>query len=316
LYYTNFIEKGQWAFLLQATQEASHPNVISYYDFLISEDCLYTAMEPLHGPGLMAYLQQKAPLTDIVAHAITQQMMTAINHIHSLLGRGLIHRDVKPENLRFRSADTECLVLIDFGLCCYATPTESKDVVGTLLYMAPEVFSRNYGTEVDVWSAGVVLYIVLTGRPPWYQGNRGFKFRKVIDQASVDKALGLHELTSLLPSVTNMVRRMLVLKPEDRITAEQALQHEWFAEQPQLFKTTSLEDLSSCGTPLSPGKEKYLFAGKASKAAPIMGWSCDSVELPKDEGALSGRSKKQQGLGSCYACCGGWVSRLFARDKS
>jgi len=285
LYYTNFIEKGQWAFLLQATQEAAHPNMISYYDFLISEDCLYTTMEPLNGPELLTYLQENAPLTDMMVHAISQQMMTAIKHIHSLLGRGLIHRDVKLENLRFRSDDTDCLVLLDFGLCCYATPTERRDVVGTLLYTAPEVFSRNYSTQIDVWSAGVVLYIILTGRPPWYQDRRGFRNRKVIDQVSIDRALELPELVSLPPSVNDLVRRMLALNPEVRITADAALQHEWFAESPKFVRRRSLSELASCGTPLSPGKDKYMFAGRASKAAPIKGYLDSSLHFSSDGGA-------------------------------
>jgi len=315
LYYTNFVEKGQWAFLLLATNEASHPNIIGYYDFLVSEDCLYTAMEPLTGPELMVYLQENAPLTDMMVHAIIQQMMAAINHIHSLLDKGLIHRDVKPENLRFRSDDADCLVLLDFGLCCYATPAESRDVVGTLLYTAPEIFSRNYDTKVDVWSAGVVLYIILTGRPPWYQDRRGFKNRKVIDQASVDKALELPELASLPPSVNNLVRRMLALNPKDRISADQALEHEWFAESSKFARQKSPQEMSSCGSPLSAGRDKYLFAGKTSKAAPVQGYlesvntGSDGSARPKGEWTLSGRGEElEQAPGGvkgkyCFACC-------------
>merc|ERR1719162_2883126 len=111
------------------------------------------------------------------------QALSALSHVHDVLGVGLIHRDVKLENLRFRlpGAENE-LVLLDFGLSCPAMPEGERQVVGTLLYTAPEVFSKWYSTQVDIWSLGVVLYIVLAGRPPWYQDRRGFRNRKVIGE--------------------------------------------------------------------------------------------------------------------------------------
>merc|ERR1711972_41155 len=100
------------------------------------------------------------------------QVLSALTHIHAVRGIGLIHRDVKLENLRFRTQDASSdLVLVDFGLSCAASPEQKRGIVGTLLYMAPEIFSTHYSTKVDVWSAGVLLYIILTGKPPWKQAQ-------------------------------------------------------------------------------------------------------------------------------------------------
>merc|ERR1712113_1003159 len=120
------------------------------------------------------------------------------------LGIGLIHRDVKLDNLRFRSnSEKSDLVLIDVGLAVPATPDEERQVVGTLLYMAPEVFTYHYTTQVDIWSLGVVCYIMLAGKPPWVQDRRSFKERKIIDKDRVRRALEAREVKKLPAEVSD-----------------------------------------------------------------------------------------------------------------
>ena len=133
----------------------------------------FVVMELLEGPDLFEHLTSYGPgvsLTEEHARFIISNSLEALAHIHAVCSVGIIHRDVKPENLRFRSkAVNSELVLVDFGLCCPASALDRRTIVGSLLYVAPEVFSRKYDTKADLWSIGVVMYILLTGRPPWKQ---------------------------------------------------------------------------------------------------------------------------------------------------
>ena len=96
--------------------------------------------------------------------------MTALTYLHSL---GVVHRDLKPENLVFsqKSLDSP-LKIIDFGISkSLGTEKVLTETIGTLLYMAPEIFSHSYNEKCDIWSAGVILYVMLSGKPPFYHTN-------------------------------------------------------------------------------------------------------------------------------------------------
>merc|ERR1712151_64929 len=124
-----------------------HPYVLKQFDYLEGARLVYNAMELLEGLDLFSYLAEKAPVTELFTRNVLQMILQALQHIHGVFGRGLIHRDVKLENLRFRSEDPQSdLVLVDFGLSCPAKADGKRGIVGTLFYMAPEVFSGNYST--------------------------------------------------------------------------------------------------------------------------------------------------------------------------
>jgi len=222
-----------FSFLLVIAAEEPHPNVVRHLDVLMGPSILYIAMELLEGDDLDSYLQRHAPITQSFARKIIRQVMEALCHIHDVRGTGLIHRDVKLENLRFRTsrADSD-LVLVDFGLSCAARPQQKRGVVGTLLYMAPEIFSTRYTTKVDLWSAGVLLYIVLTGQPPWKQEQpMGLcRNRRVADGSAVALALSADAVVNAPPLAAALLKELLVVDPECRISASDACQHDWLAD--------------------------------------------------------------------------------------
>jgi calcium-dependent protein kinase len=96
--------------------------------------------------------------------------MHALQHCHK---HGVMHRDLKPENFLYaNTSETSPLKVIDFGLSvCFKPGDRFSEIVGSPYYMAPEVLKRNYGKEIDIWSAGVILYILLCGVPPFWAGN-------------------------------------------------------------------------------------------------------------------------------------------------
>lgn len=230
-YHKNFVERDTVSLLLRMSRESAHPNVVQLLDTIMSDAHFFVVMELLEGPDLFEHLSVKGTaLTEEHAKFIMQNSLSALAHIHAVCDVGLIHRDVKPENLRFRSKhpDSE-LVLVDFGLCCPATSAEKRTIVGTLLYVAPEVFSRRYSTQADLWSIGVVLFILLTGQPPWKQNvNVGFvPSKKVLNGEAAQTALTAKELNDAPEDAIDLLRGLLVNDPDDRLSARQALNCQW-----------------------------------------------------------------------------------------
>lgn len=229
-FFENFVDRDVWAFLLRMTQQEPHPHVVKYLDFFMGSSILYAVMESLDGPELFDYLTEHAPITLEFSRIITFQALSALQHIHNTCEMGLIHRDVKLENLRFRHVNTMEVVLLDFGLCCPASPQEERSVVGTPLYMAPELFSQNYTTQVDVWSTGVVLYVMLTGKPPWRQNpKRLFFSSKDGGAGALQKALDAPELKAIPEEAASLVKALLVMDPHERLNSTSALRHAWLA---------------------------------------------------------------------------------------
>ncbi|ONM32269.1 Calcium-dependent protein kinase 1 [Zea mays] len=146
-----------------------------------------------------------------------------VESCHSL---GVMHRDLKPENFLFVGNDEESpLKTIDFGLSMFFRPGEEfTDVVGSPYYVAPEVLKKRYGQEADVWSAGVIIYILLCGVPPfWAETEQGI-FEQVL-HGSLD--FDSDPWPSVSGDAKDLLRKVLVRDPKKRLTAHQVLCHPW-----------------------------------------------------------------------------------------
>ncbi|CAA2995314.1 calcium-dependent kinase 20-like [Olea europaea subsp. europaea] len=149
-----------------------------------------------------------------------------------------MHRDLKPENFLFVNEQEESpLKTIDFGLSMFFKPGDTfNNVVGSPYYVAPEVLKNHYGQECDVWSAGVIIYILLSGVPPFLDVEPLFSFMRFgseTEQGVFGQVLRgeLDFVSEPWPSISNsakdLVRRMLVRDSEKRLTAHQVLCHPW-----------------------------------------------------------------------------------------
>mmetsp|Transcript_143701 Transcript_143701/g.264953 ORF Transcript_143701/g.264953 Transcript_143701/m.264953 type:complete len:603 (-) Transcript_143701:85-1893(-) len=227
---------GVYASLLRMTREMPHKNIVHYFDFLAGPNWVRGVMEALNGPNLFTHLQESAPVNEAYIREVMSQALSGLDHLHSKVG--LMHRDVKIENLRFRRPfksivhDAE-LVLVDFGFCCNINPEkEYKEVVGTLPCMAPEVFSHCYAAKSDMWSAGVLLYMLLAGKPPWSQNpkNDGSSMIQAKQcERAVAVALRSPEIADAPEAAVTLLDRLLVVDPESRCSAGDALGHHWFS---------------------------------------------------------------------------------------
>ena len=206
-----------------------HPNIIKLYEVFESQNSLYLIMEECHGGELfdriLKRIENNMMYTEKEACEIILQVMGAIEYCHN---KGVAHRDLKPENLLYLkegSEENNPLKIIDFGL--------SRDInlkkllsskVGTAYYVSPEILAGQYNEKCDVWSAGVILYVLLSGEPPFNGPSDGVIYSKI-------KQLKFNFPEKKWKNISNEAKDLLskMLLPEkDRLSASQVLLHPWF----------------------------------------------------------------------------------------
>ncbi|XP_010493983.1 PREDICTED: calcium-dependent protein kinase 2 isoform X1 [Camelina sativa] len=202
---------------------AGHPNVISIKGAYEDVVAVHLVMELCSGGELFDRIIQRGHYTERKAAELARTIVGVLEACHSL---GVMHRDLKPENFLFVSKEEDSLLkTIDFGLSMFFKPDEVfTDVVGSPYYVAPEVLRKRYGPESDVWSAGVIVYILLSGVPPfWAETEQGI-FEQVLHG---DLDFSSDPWPSISESAKDLVRKMLVRDPKRRLTAHQVLCHPW-----------------------------------------------------------------------------------------
>ncbi|KAH9675342.1 CDPK-related kinase 7 [Citrus sinensis] len=189
-----------------------HKNLVQFYDAYEDDDNIYIVMEG------GKYSEEDAKIVMV-------QILSVVAFCHF---QGVVHRDLKPENFLFTSKEeNSSLKAIDFGLSDYVKPDERlNDIVGSAYYVAPEVLHRSYGTEADMWSIGVIAYILLCGSRPFWARTESGIFRAVL---KADPSFDEAPWPSLSPEAIDFVKRLLNKDYRKRLTAAQALSHPWLA---------------------------------------------------------------------------------------
>lgn len=203
---------------------AGHSNLIKIYEAYEDNDNVYIVMELCRGGELLdRILSRGGKYTEEDAKAVMLQILNVVSFCHL---QGVVHRDLKPENFLFTSKDEDStLKAIDFGLSDFVKPDEKlNDIVGSAYYVAPEVLRRSYTTEADVWSVGVIAYILLCGSRPFWARTESGIFRSVL---KADPSFNEEPWPSLSSEAKDFVKRLLNKDPRKRITAAQALCHPW-----------------------------------------------------------------------------------------
>ncbi|XP_076959389.1 calcium-dependent protein kinase 1-like [Bidens hawaiensis] len=202
---------------------AEHPNVISIKGAYEDNVAVHLVMELCAGGELFDRILARGHYTERKAAELTRTIMGVVEACHSM---GVMHRDLKPENFLFMNKREDAVLkTIDFGLSVFFKPGESfHDVVGSPFYVAPEVLKKNYGPEVDIWSAGVIVYILLFGVPPfWAETEQGI-FEQVLHG---DLDFSSDPWPSISDDAKDLVRKMLDRDPKRRLTAHEILCHPW-----------------------------------------------------------------------------------------
>ncbi|VAI22925.1 unnamed protein product [Triticum turgidum subsp. durum] len=202
---------------------AGHPNVISIRGAYEDAVAVHLVMELCAGGELFDRIVQKGHYTERKAAELARVIVGVVEVCHSM---GVMHRDLKPENFLFVDQTEEAaLKTIDFGLSVFFRPGQIfTDVVGSPYYVAPEVLKKKYGPEADVWSAGVIIYILLCGVPPFWAENEQGIFEEVL-HGKLD--FESDPWPSISEGAKDLVRRMLLRDPKKRLTAHEVLRHPW-----------------------------------------------------------------------------------------
>ncbi|GER27121.1 calcium-dependent protein kinase [Striga asiatica] len=200
-----------------------HANIVRLRATYEDEEAVHLVMELCEGGELFDRIVARGHYSERAAAGVARTIAEVVRMCHQ---HGVVHRDLKPENFLFANKkENSPLKVIDFGLSVFFKPGEKfSEIVGSPYYMAPEVLKRNYGPEVDVWSAGVILYILLCGVPPfWAETEQGVALailRGVID-------FKREPWPQVSESAKSLVRQMLEQDPQKRLTAQQVLEHPW-----------------------------------------------------------------------------------------
>ncbi|EPS57780.1 hypothetical protein M569_17037, partial [Genlisea aurea] len=198
-------------------------NVISIVGAYEDAVAIHVVMELCAGGELFDRIIQRGHYTERKAAELARIIVGVVESCHSL---GVMHRDLKPENFLFVDEEENSLLkTIDFGLSVFFKPGDTfSDVVGSPYYVAPEVVRKHYSQECDVWSAGVIIYILLCGVPPFWDETEQGIFSQVLRG---DLDFVSEPWPGVSESAKDLVQRMLVRDPKKRLTAHQVLCHPW-----------------------------------------------------------------------------------------
>ena len=208
--------------------KTDHPNIIKLYEVFEDSRFLFLVMEECNGGELfekiMKHIETKKMYSEKEAAKIFKQMMSAIAYCHS---NKICHRDLKPENILYSSEDENSLIkVIDFGLSRIWKGKNMTTKVGTAYYVSPEVLAGKYDERCDIWSAGVILYILLSGEPPFNGHNDNEIYRRI---CKMTFTFPENKWRKISKEAKELIKMML--SPEDkRPTATQVLEHEWFKQ--------------------------------------------------------------------------------------
>lgn len=222
---------------ISVLNELKHNHIIRLYAVFEEKGYWYLVTEKMTGGELFDRIVSKSFYNEKEARDVCKILFEAIGFCHS---RSVAHRDLKPENLLLRSADNDSEIKIaDFGFAKKVlTPNSLTTQCGTPGYVAPEILEGiAYDTKSDMWSLGVIIYIILGGYPPFIEQNQRELFRKI--------RKGQYEFHkeywgSVSADAKDLISSLLTVQPSKRITADQALQHRWMLQDASVLAAQDL----------------------------------------------------------------------------
>lgn len=211
---------------VEVLKTLDHPNIIKVYEFYQDEQAFYIVTDLCSGGELFEQIIKEKNFNERKAAELMRQMLSAMAYCHE---KGLVHCDLKPENVMFESqANNNLVKIIDFGNSSFIKNEEKlTNKFGTVYYVAPEVLKCSYNEKCDVWSLGVILYVILSGKPPFDGVNDQAILKKVFEgKYSMDGP----NWEGISEDAKDLITKMLTYDYNQRISAKQCLEHKWIKE--------------------------------------------------------------------------------------
>ncbi len=211
---------------IEILKKLDHPKILKVIDFYSTTKKYYIITEYCPEGELFNEIIKVGKFDEGQAAFIINQILKAVTYCHKM---NIIHRDIKPENIMITNREKNgCLQvkLIDFGTAkIFEKGVQENKYVGSSYYMAPEVIKRKYDEKCDLWSIGVILYILLTGRPP-FDGNDDEEILENVKKGVYDK--WAYPFPLLSAHGKDLIFKLLQYDPKKRLSAEEAIEHPWF----------------------------------------------------------------------------------------
>ncbi|RKP30123.1 Pkinase-domain-containing protein [Metschnikowia bicuspidata] len=220
---------------LQILRKLDHPNIVRLKSFYEDIENYYLVMELVPGGDLMDFVAANGAIGEDATQVITKQILDGIAYVHKL---GILHRDLKPDNILIMQDDPIVVKITDFGLAKISdNNTFMKTFCGTLAYVAPEVITgkldltpdpgNNYSNMVDIWSLGCLVYVLLTSHLPFNGKTQTQMFQKIKSGEYHDAPLNSYRISC---DARRFLLRCLQVEPSARLTATQLLCDAWLAD--------------------------------------------------------------------------------------
>lgn len=258
--------------------EISHPNIINLYEHFNEDDKIYMVTELIMGDELFNRIVKKSRYSELEARDVVKTLLSTMNYLH---GKGIVHRDLKPENILLKNAENDLeFKIADFGFAKHSAAGSDVNFsletqCGTPGYIAPEILSnKKYGPPADVWSIGVIVYILLGGYPPFYHAKQNELFKLIKKGKYQFHAKYWNHISH---DAKELIRQMLTVDPTARLTCEQLLHSDWMKSG---VDTLSARDISTTITELKKwnAKRKLRAAVQAVVAANRIGFGAHTHE--------------------------------------
>lgn len=218
---------GQLSTEVEIYLSLDHPNIARLQDVYETEEKIQLLTECCEGGELYYRLQKKGVYNDADAAEAMRQMLRAVNYLHS---SNVVHRDLKLENFLYVSGESTQLKLIDFGFAKIWDPSKLMMAsCGSVAYVSPDVISgKGYTNKCDTWSLGVIIWMLLTGYPPFHGDEK-----TIMANIKAGKPDWSHKQRwkNVSQPAVDLVRKLLAFDPSERLSAKEALQHPWLSGQ-------------------------------------------------------------------------------------